>query len=102
MKIKEKLWETCVCCGSKTNLLEEEIFGCDHCRIEIGEHNLRVMVHSKDFDSTDHQLCSWQCVFAFLQTIQCDWFISLPFVSADVSAAGQTIADFWQAVKDFK
>lgn len=69
--------------------VSEDIYGCDHCEVTIDMNDrdsrvlgLDVFTHTGG-DTEKLIFCSWPCVLQHLPTIECDYFISLPFVSFD-------------------
>ncbi len=105
MKIKDVVREKCSECG-KSNRISDEIYGCDVCGNVIDLNNgydfLRSANFHTDSENENFQLCSWKCFFALLQTIEVDYFLDFPVLSADTLQKGLTIADFWRAVKEIK
>ena len=105
MIIKERKYDKCKSCRTQKFVSEEE-YGCDNCRKKLtGSGNaLRLTALSSPGDarSTDYTYCSWACVFAGLKKIKSDYFVSLPYLSFDYHPKGQTVKDFWKAIKAIK
>jgi hypothetical protein len=102
MIIEDKQWQECPTCHRK-NLLRDYVYGCDNCGKEIDlnfqdEYLLATNFHH-DGEHQDLIFCSWQCFFAKLRALRIDCFLKMPYLSADISAEGLTIRNFWQAVK---
>ena len=66
--------------------VSEDIYGCDRCEVTIDMNDkdsryLAIDVFGQGEGSEKHIFCSWSCALQFLPTIECNYFISLPFVS---------------------
>ena len=99
MKLRERKWASCPTCNCRTELLEEELFGCDNCQKQFNEETLRFTVFHKDIEAEDFQFCSWACVLEKLKETKTDSFISLPYLSFDAEKEGQTPQDFFALFK---
>lgn len=108
MKIKEAVYETCKCCGTRKNTISEEIYGCDVCKKEInmnnpGEDYLRLSVHDQQSAAQWKEVCSWACASKLVKSLiknkAAGWFISLPYVSMDIVKKGCTAKDFLKILK---
>jgi hypothetical protein len=96
MIIKEAKYKTVTV--KQRRQVSPDVYGCDHCRAEIKEYpneesRLEVKIFSND-DATEYKhFCSWSCVLAFLPTIECKYFVDLPFLYYDVRKGGERGAD---------
>lgn len=113
MKIREEKWSNCKCCGKRDVLLQSDSYGCDSCEKPIDDlldsdntkyhDHLELSVWGNGRDGSERlQFCSWKCLFKKLKTIKTDDFISLPYLCYDQTIKGQTVKDFWKAIRDFK
>lgn len=107
MKIQEAKYEMCSKCGTRKNLISDEVYGCDQCRkpisIELNgkrHHDyLQLTVFRTGDESESHQFCSWACVLKFLPTIRTDYFINLPYLQYEADALpGQRASDFFATI----
>ena len=101
MLLKDRAWETCKCCGTRTGLVSKEEYVCDFCKSVIGENHLETKVfHQPGLNEVETlQFCSWECALRKIRTLKTDYFINLPYLSFDNSKdKGQTARDFWKAV----
>lgn len=81
-------------------LVSEAVYGCDECQKEITEdgnniHKLSISVFHTNKETPDsHDFCSWKCVFKFIPKIECDHFVSLPYLHYDEDTPEITVKDF--------
>ena len=112
MILKERKYKKCECCGT-SKLVSDESYGCDGCKKPIDDllqnnnknfaDYLEVTVFNNNTsDATHLHFCSWECVFNKLNTIKADRFITLPYLTYEKTVKGQTVKDFWKAIKEFK
>ena len=106
MIIKEEIRENCDKCGRFVRQVSPEQHGCDQCKKPIqpygnNDERLEVTVFTHaDGSNTKHYLfCSWRCVFAFLEKVRTDYFISLPYVSFDNKIVGRRARDFKRLIR---
>ena len=87
---------------------EDTSFGCDNCKTELNENKLEIKVfyrdkdlcQSKTSDVDKYEFCCWKCVFEFLPTIKCDYFLNLPKIFYDEKING--IDDFLKNINNGK
>lgn len=103
--VKEAVFETCDHCKSRKRVAEE-VRGCDVCKSVFGKDgaslNFSVFKHDQSYaDQVD--CCSWKCVFQALQTVESDYFVSLPYLHYDANDTpeGARAEDFFAALKEF-
>lgn len=103
LKIRE--WAKCPTCGRNEKLIQDDVYGCDNCKNQIGKKPgsdyLRMTVFHKDGNSEYCHLCSWECVFKKLKKLKTDYFIELPFLTFDTNSKKMMVKDFWKAIKEY-
>lgn len=103
MLIKEAVYKKVTV--EQNQLIEDEVFGCDHCKKEIKEFpneesRLVVDVFRHNDNNTEHlHFCSWKCVLSHLPKIKTDYFLNLPFVSFDSTTPGRSAKDLFKLLK---
>lgn len=89
--IDKRVYEDCGECG-RTKLVSGEYptYVCDCCDKHLNPnepHNkmaITASVHSQRGEGSDDlHYCSWRCLAKHLPTVECDYFISLPFLKYD-------------------
>lgn len=103
MIIKEAEHHVCPTCDTRRRTAGEE-YGCDECKkpINVGapeREYLSATVFSMLDKSRDLQFCSWRCALAGLSKVQCEHFISLPYLTYDTAQPGVRASDFFEALK---
>jgi hypothetical protein len=98
---KVKVWQN--------KLVTSEVHGCDCCKKVIKEwpneqRRLDMTVwHKRDDSDTRHyHFCSWKCVFDFIKTVKCEYFISLPHLSFEDVSDKKTSKEFINLIKRIK
>src|ERR1051325_4753170 len=105
MKIQEREYEKCGTCGHNVRLVKEEEYGCNNCgKLLYNERTheaqyLDVTIHRHGNSSGERmEFCSWHCVVERLRMVECDYFISLPFLHFDDVPEGQRAQDFFEEI----
>lgn len=102
MKLQDNEWTKCKCCGQRTTQTQEEKFGCDWCKKELGRV-LEITMFGDEEDDPHLHLCSWKCVIAILPTLKPGRFLTLPYVSFDSDVdEGQDAADLMAILETIK
>lgn len=107
MIIQKREYQKCKCCGRNEKMIQDELYGCDNCKKEIGDATkgltdyLEITAHYQKGDSKRLHFCSWSCALTKLKKLKTDYFISLPFLSFDNKVKGQRPSDFWDAIDSF-
>lgn len=98
--VKEAEFKKCGECGSRKRI-GEEVRGCDVCKTEFGKDGvlLQIDIFRSVKSGADHiDCCSWRCVFEALPTVDCDHFVSLPYLHYDDAPEGARASDFFAAL----
>jgi hypothetical protein len=100
--VKEAEFETCDHCGSRKRL-SDEVRGCDECGRVFPEDGaaLNFTVFRNGEQRADQvDCCSWKCVFAALQKVRSDYFVSLPYFHYDAETPeGARAEDFFAFIR---
>lgn len=83
MLVKKAVYEKVMV--EKNQLVSPNVYGCDCCEKEIcqDDNKLKLTVFKHNDEGEDLEFCSWKCVFKYIPTINCDYFVSLPFLHFD-------------------
>jgi hypothetical protein len=85
MKIEDRVYEKCKCCGTNVKLIKEEIYRCDNCEKELDVNHIPLdfTVFYKDGRTTRYDVCSWKCFAAIIKTVKSDYFVNMPMLHYD-------------------
>lgn len=83
MKLQEQVNAKCGECGSRKEIVQHELYGCDWCGgdIDVDQGHMRAEIFHHGDGETDHlQFCSWACTIARMETADTDYFATLPYL----------------------
>lgn len=106
--VKESEWKECGHCGSRKRVADE-VRGCDVCKRVFDDDG--PMLSADIFNKGDAggsrvsciDACSWTCALKALAKVECDYFVSLPYLhyDDDETPEGARAQDFFEAIKQF-
>lgn len=105
MMLKDRKYRTCKSCKARHHV-SSEVYGCDTCRKVIDLNKPKVdylrsnVFQSGSGGSTEIVCCSWKCMLKALRKVECDHFISLPFLHYDADSKGVQAKDFFKMLRD--
>lgn len=101
---RARVSRTCPKCHRVT-VETESSYSCDHCGKALPERRCRVQAFHEDEEQTvEHRhYCDWGCLLADIENVECNSFISLPYIRCKGDEDGSTLglAAFMAAVRAF-
>ena len=104
--MKEILVKGKTCKSCKQTVKQQEVkFYCDQCKKELKIRGgkkygcLDATVFYDDDATKRLDFCSWKCCLIKIKEIQCNHFISLPFLLYDCNEKGLRAKDFFNTIE---